>query len=561
MPNDAELLSALARAQKAEMEAELLRNSLAYRLGDLLLETLRDGRSPLRLVGRVAPSLGAIWDLANLARIDAALYAGLPSQAAPLVHLDTHHALRRPARLSSLVRRYRPSPATTAALIELAATSKADWLKARANRAIELDRLAQEGFPLPPRQPRRATAAEARSIIYLVQADPAALSNGYTRRTHEIVTRLSAGGWQVQALVAPTRLASPLPVTFDGTVYNRLAGAASYGDGLVGYIEIYAAQIERIALATKASLIHAASTFLNGLAGALAAYRLGLPFIYEVRGLWELTRLTLTPEFEASLGFATQARLERDAAAAADRVLILGRELGEELMRRGAPADNLTLAPSGAHHAVPATPESRKSARQALGLPATGTETVIGYIGSLASYEGLGTLVLAFTKVAEKLPDARLIIIGDGAERGRLAGLIERSGLSGRVLLPGAVRAEHARQAYAALDIAVYARERSRVTEVVPPLKHLEAAASGVAMVVSDIAPLATFANETGAALTVPAGDPAALAEALLRLSEDTALRSRLAKAGRAAAARQTWQQTADIIGGVYRDVLGMPAG
>ncbi len=548
-----ELAAALAALEEAETELTVQRTSIGTQLGTHLVEMARQMRSPAGFVKQLPVFALSSWEILSLSRIDASMFVSLPPQNRPGISLSATKQARLAWQLARHTANFKPGEATELALSRIAAASNAEWLKVRAVNALELARHARLGFPLPDR-PAHAASTDRR-VMYIVRDDPHRAVNGYTRRTHEIVAGLSKLGWSVDPIVTPRAGRGAITVDYDGVLYHRLVANTGYSDGLAGYVNEFADAIVARAVVTRPALVHAASNYINGLAGAIAARRLGLPFVYEVRGLWELTRLTIREDAASTLGFHAQSCLEAQAAEAADRVLVLSDELGTELERRGLPAGRTRLAASGSPDMQPVTDDARAEARRSFDIePGT---FVVGYIGSLVGYEGLDVLIKAMAKAGVRQPRVRLLVIGEGYQRADLESLTRRLGITDRVRFTGRINSHQAKQAYAAIDLAAYPRKRLRVTEVVPPLKHLEAAAAGVPIIVSDVAPLRTFAERTRAAIMFPADNAEALAHAIIDLSNSPSRCDEMGRAGLAAARAQTWQTTARAVVDTYNELLG----
>lgn len=547
--------SATVEVEKARRELAILKSSLSYRLGALLVDLAKSLSSPAE-VPKLAWRAGAsLWGLWQCAQIDGALFSGL-ARSGMQAEACGAGALRDIRRLKRLVANYRPTRETTQALRAVAHRATSSWPAQRANTALEFDTLAREGMTLPQPAPRRAQGEP--SVLYLVKADPASLTNGYTQRTHEIVSGVSGLGWKITPVVVSAEAQRALAVSYGGATYHRLGAVDEDLVSLSSYVDRMAEKVVRLALKERPAVIHAASNYIVGLTGAVAARRLGLPFVYEARGLWELTRLSTHPEFEASLGFRVQAILEAQVAAAADRLIIQNFELGEEFARRGCDPRKMALAPSGAPTRPHLSASMIEEVRSRFGLT---QRFVVGYVGSLVTYEGLSTLIRSFSSMSPReREDMELLIVGEGAARQSLEAQARDGGVSQKIRFSGRVEPELARKAYAALDLAVFPRHSTRVTNVVAPLKHLEAAAAGTPMIVSDVRPLQNFADVSSSALCVPAGNAEALRTAILKVCRDRDLAKRLRGAGLAYTEKLTWKNTAASVVAVYNDVLDAPS-
>ncbi len=163
-------------------------------------------------------------------------------------------------------------------------------------------------------------------------------------------------------------------------------------------------------------------------------------------------------------------------------------------------------------------------------------------------HKGLVPLVRAFARVRRGRPDLRLVITGvRGFHAHAVEQAIAQEQLGEAVRLAGWVSRDE-----------LYKLFRHALAFVYPStfegfgLPVLEALAAGVPAACSDIEPLATLAGD--AALRFPPGDESALADALDRLTADTALRARLAAAGPPQAAKFPWDQTARLTLAALRD-------
>jgi glycosyltransferase involved in cell wall biosynthesis len=182
---------------------------------------------------------------------------------------------------------------------------------------------------------------------------------------------------------------------------------------------------------------------------------------------------------------------------------------------------------------------------------------VIAFIGSFYRYEGLDLLVQAFAQLAAAFPGLVLLLLGGGEVAGELRDQIRQLGLEDRVLMPGRVPHERIPGVYALTDILVYPRRSMRLTELVTPLKPLEALAMRKAVVASDVGGHRELLRDAETGLLFPGGDVAALAERIARLLNDQPLRERLAEQGRQWVLQEhSWQKTTAPYETIYARVL-----
>ncbi|GAB2662611.1 glycosyltransferase [Arenimonas aestuarii] len=384
---------------------------------------------------------------------------------------------------------------------------------------------------------------------------------GYTLRTQRLLTALRARQVDVACLMRPgypgdrpDRLPGVQPVgDIDGVPYLRAPGDRARLP-LDKYLAQAAKAIADVAKARKAVLVHAASNFENGLPALLAARKLGLPFVYEVRGLWEFTAASRVPGWESSERFALERELESLVARNADQVLVLNEELAVELRRRGVSPERISMAPNGVDPgmAAPVDPALRES----LGL--AGADFVVGFAGSLVGYEGLDDLLRGMALLANSQPGIHALLVGDGESRAALEKLAGELGLAGRVHFAGRVAPADVARHLVLCDCVALPRKPVRVCELVEPLKPVEAMALGLPLLVSNVAPLRRLVEDGVTGRVHAAGDPASLARCLAEMAGNPDATRRLgSEARRVMAAERSWEGVAAKVAAVYR---GLPA-
>ncbi len=188
----------------------------------------------------------------------------------------------------------------------------------------------------------------------------------------------------------------------------------------------------------------------------------------------------------------------------------------------------------------PATPRQTVAAREALGI--AGDRFVLMTACVLLPWKHVDRAVRALALVRQELPEAQLVVLGDGEERDRLASLARDLGVVDAVRFEGAVpQADVLRYLWAA-DVFLSLTDLSNVGN---PL--LESMACGKPIVTIDNGATGDLIrDDTG--ILLPSGEPQRVAGAVLRLARDRALRRRLAKGARAYATANfwTWEQRLD---------------
>ncbi|MBN2319355.1 MAG: glycosyltransferase [Acidobacteria bacterium] len=361
-------------------------------------------------------------------------------------------------------------------------------------------------------------------LAYIINHSFPYASDGYAVRTHGIASALVRKGYSVIAINAPgnpwdlhgfkeTSLFSHQDIEGVRYLYTRNPGRKILGKD---YPEAAAEALKQILRLFKPSYVMAASDWENALPSAIASKELGLPFFYEVRGFWEMSRLTLEPEWENSSQHQYTVKMETEVAKAADTVYTLNHFMREELVRRGIQMEKIAIMPNAYRDIPPDWVGNPRLHRTDLGC---NTQYVVGYIGAFSEYEGLDDLVKACARVRGYGVDLSLVLVGSSPLAG-LEGRSEDCPVSRQLRqlavnlkfgdylhLPGRKKPEELTDYYKLMDLVVIPRKPLPVCEFVPPIKPLEVAAHRKAMLLSDVKPLKEMAQEAKVEYCFKAGD------------------------------------------------------
>ena len=381
------------------------------------------------------------------------------------------------------------------------------------------------------------------AILYVASQSLPHRSGGYATRTHGIVTALDQAGWDVRVLTRlgfpsdradqdPTKRVADHDVV-DGIEYWRSLRADPAESSQVPmerYVREAAKDIMRHAREHGASVIHSASFFQTGLPAALAAQALGIPFVYELRGLQELFMESRDPRLVTTEEYAFWRRAETEVMRRADVVLCITAAIARDVESRGIPRDKLKVLANGVwpQDFQPAEPDAELKAQ--LGLEG---KAVIGYAGSVVDYEGLELLCDAVEILARERDDLALVIVGDGPASQELRGRVAGSASEPLVTFVGRVPHTEVPRYLSLFDVMPFPRLPLIVCEEVSPMKPFEAMAMGKAVVVSSVAALTEIVTHDVDGLAFAKGDAVALSEAIARLIDDPELRARLGAAAR----------------------------
>ena len=348
------------------------------------------------------------------------------------------------------------------------------------------------------------------------------LHSGYTFRTRAILREQRRLGWETFHLTSPKH-ASPsgFEEDVDGLHFYRTLwqprGFASLP--ILGEIALMRAterRLKEVATKVRPHLIHAHSPVLNALPALRVGRRLGIPVVYEVRAFWEDAAVDHGTGSEGGLRYRATHALETYALKHADHVTTICEGLKAEIIARGVPEERVTVIPNAVdigefHFGRPADEKLRRD----LGLAG---HTVIGFIGSFYAYEGLDLLVQALPRVLQSRPDARLLLVGGGPQEQALRAAVRQAGLDEKVVFTGRVPHSEVQRYYSVVDVFAYPRHSMRLTELVTPLKPLEAMAQGQLLVASDVGGHRELIRDGETGILFKADDVEALAHAILRM-------------------------------------------
>jgi PEP-CTERM/exosortase A-associated glycosyltransferase len=309
--------------------------------------------------------------------------------------------------------------------------------------------------------------------------------------------------------------------------------------------------LRQILAETGPDIIHAHSPCLT----AMAALDLGKPVIYELRSSWEDAAVSSGVTTEGSLRYRLSRWLETRVLRRAHHVTTICEGLREEAIKRGVAADRVTVVPNAVDNEAfrPSTQKS-DAARRQFGLEGC---FVLGFIGSFFAWEGLDLLLEALPQVIARRPDIRLLLVGNGPANAQLRAMVERLKLQTHVIFAGQVKHDAVAAIYDAVDVLVYPRTPMRLTNMVTPLKPLEAMAMGKVFVASDVGGHRELVNDRETGVLFRAGDREDLARTILEVAGDAALRAKLERAGPEFIRRErTWTKVVARYVPVYESVL-----
>ena len=311
--------------------------------------------------------------------------------------------------------------------------------------------------------------------------------DGYSFRSHSILTQLGRSGLGINVITGPKQgEMNGAAETIDGVRYLRTpiaSGVTTSGvSGQLRTITLTRKRISDYLREHETSIIHAHSPCLNG----LAALGHGLPLVYEMRSSWEDASVSVGTTTEGSMRYRLSRALETFVARRANAVVVICEGLKSELVSRGIPEGKITIVPNALPEDMFIRPPAEKVSviRERFGL---GGSKVVGFFGSFFEWEGVESLIKALPAVLESVPDAKLFIAGGGRQDAALHDRVAELDLGDRVVFAGRVAHDDISACYAATNVMAYPRLPDRLTNMVTPLKPLEAMAQGTLVVASDV--------------------------------------------------------------------------
>ena len=347
------------------------------------------------------------------------------------------------------------------------------------------------------------------------------MHSGYTFRTRAILKSQVGNGWEVAGITGTRHTADGAKVeTVDGLTFHRSAKPAPAPSPIAEWREIAALEAGIDALVTQwqPDILHAHSPVLNAVAALRVARRRTLPLVYEIRAFWEDAAVGNGTGREGTLRYRAIQALESWAVRRADAVVVICEGLKQDLLHRGIAADKIMVSPNGVDLDLFGDPPPRNAElARTLGIEGA---NVIGFIGSFYDYEGLDDLIAAMPALQAQRPNTHLLLVGGGPKEAQLRAQSLALPSAANIHFVGRVPHDQVDQYYSLIDILAYPRKKMRLTDLVTPLKPLEAMAQRRLVAASDVGGHRELIEDGVTGTLFPPDNPAAIAHALAKLLE-----------------------------------------
>lgn len=363
------------------------------------------------------------------------------------------------------------------------------------------------------------------------------LHSGYTFRTLSILREQRRLGWETFHLTTPKQVGcTAREEDVDGWHFYRTPMAAPSGARIPGLSEFaLIRQVERrlqeVVEEVRPDILHAHSPVLNAIPALRIGRKMSLPVAYEVRAFWEDAAVDHGTTREGSLRYRLTRQLETYALKHAQHVFTICEGLRADIVARGIPPQNVTVIPNAVDiESFDLGGQADPGLKTSLGLDGA---TVIGFIGSFYAYEGLDLLIESMPKILARRPEVRVLLVGGGPQDDALKSLATAIGVRDKIVFTGRVPHSEVQNYYNLVDVLAYPRHSMRLTELVTPLKPLEAMAQGRLVIASDVGGHRELIQNGKTGMLFTAGSAQALAESVLALLDQAHRWPELRAAGR----------------------------
>ncbi|MBV9203582.1 MAG: glycosyltransferase, exosortase A system-associated [Alphaproteobacteria bacterium] len=387
------------------------------------------------------------------------------------------------------------------------------------------------------------------------------LHSGYVYRTLAIVNQQRALGWEPVLLTSGKHYA-PGPAREQIGEWEFLRTPTPIGPVAklpwlreLKIIEDLNRRLDEVIAEFRPEILHAHSPVLNVLPALRAGRRHAIPVVYEIRALWEDAAVNHGTHGKATLRYAATRFIETRALHQADAVTTICEGLRSDAIARGVSGNKITVIPNAVDRSLfsgPGVPDHALATR--LGLCG---KTVLAFFGSFYSYEGLHLLLRAVPEIRRHQPAIAVLLAGGGPEEDNLRALTRELDLDESVVFAGRIPHDEMRRYYDLADLFVFPRLSTRLTELVTPLKPLEAMAQERIVVASSVGGHRELIRDKETGYLFPPDAPRHLTEGVLTALADRGFWPRIrAQALEFIDSERSWAQSVERYGAVYQRVL-----
>lgn len=387
------------------------------------------------------------------------------------------------------------------------------------------------------------------------------LHSGYTFRTLAILKEQRKLGWETFHVTSAKHTGSTaLEEDVNGWHFFRTPKHTNLVSRLpilnqISVIDGLTNRLAELVQSIKPDILHAHSPALNAIPALRVARQSGIPVVYEVRAFWEDAAVDHGTSSEGGVRYRLTRELENYALRRVNAVTTICEGLRNDMIGRGIVPEKITTIPNAVDiEKFASSRPANDLLKEQLGLK---DKRTLGFIGSFYAYEGLDILLQALPVMLPKHPDLCVLLVGGGPQDKPLRDLASRLGIEDKVIFTGRVPHDKVQDYYDLIDVLVYPRLSMRLTDLVTPLKPLEAMAQGRVLAASDVGGHRELIRDNCNGILFRSGDPYSLAEKVGALLSTPQWWDELRRAGREfVETERNWQISVARYQSIYHKLL-----
>jgi len=388
------------------------------------------------------------------------------------------------------------------------------------------------------------------------------MHSGYTFRTRSILYQQRDLGWSTEHVTsAKHTVESDAVEEVEGLRFYRTPVGQPWMHRIpiLQYLAIVwdlSRRIDEVVLEVEPDVIHAHSPALNGLAALKIARKRNIPFVYECRAFWEDAAVNHGSCDSDSLRYRLTRSLESYVFRRADVVTTICEGLRNDIITRGIAPDKVVVIPNAVDvEKFLVDTSDRTELARSLKLQ---DGLVLGFFGSFYEYEGIELLLEAMPKILLLNNNVKLLLVGGGPEEHSIRSKVKELNLNDHVIMIGRVSHNDIQDYYHLTDIMVYPRLPMRLTELVTPLKPLEAMAKEKLVVASDVGGHRELIENGSTGYLFQSGSVQALSDCITLALTEKHLWPKIHKQGRRYVENdRTWERSVSFYKSVYGRARG----
>jgi glycosyltransferase involved in cell wall biosynthesis len=277
------------------------------------------------------------------------------------------------------------------------------------------------------------------------------------------------------------------------------------------------------------ALIATSPQLLVGLAGCWLAKVKRVPFIFEVRDLWPESLAAVGVGGDRSLLNRSLGKIAGFLYKHADHVVVVAPAFVHHLVRNwNVPEDKISVVENGVEAELFA-PRDASTLRRQLNLQ---DKFVVGYVGTMGIAHGLDTVLQAAAELIQKSPEVVFLMVGEGADKERIASLAQQRGLTNIVWI-AQQRRERMPELISAADVCLVSLKKTELFKTVIPTKMLEFMSCARPVIVAVDGQAREIVENAKAGVFVEPENASALVAAVQTLKGNSSMRATLGKNGR----------------------------